>query len=764
MADGGEQVISFPSPDLKPVEEKQQRVLSFESLPREGEDVEKTPDVVHEIIKLKKQAEERTLQEQSQEPERKGKSSPYLIQGTERSSTTPIQRKTSPIPRSHSKGSTGSKKAKQTPKTPVTPKTPPTNTIRKSPDKKFSAKPLQTKTTFTPRSQNMSTGKIQLSPIQSYTSSRASTRSRSSVTTPAASPSVSIDLSVREPTKDFEGLTCTPCENQDTYHEAFYWCRDCNEALCESCTEHHKSLRMSKTHKLIRISENDEMPFTMQVKEQCGFHKHKRYEFVCSEHDAAICAQCVTSTHKFCQDVLTIDEAAQKSLSFTDLKLISEKFKTWSQMVEKLQTQRTRNLRELELQRSTIEKEIRKFRDDLVKHFDAMQQRSLDELAEVYAKNLKEIKRQNDALAERQLSLGSMQRDIKMMQNYASQYQVFLGTRELKDKQEQEMKQLKMFEGQFNLVSLEFVVTNFMDLPLKVDKFGIVRSNVKAMPLSSDIKFEQNEKNKIKQPDPAVVTTMPSKIVLKSKQCFSVEKGGNFNFIRGGTILPDNRVVLLDHNNKCLIVLSQKGSMLDKITFYSCPWDICTLDPDKVALTIPDKKEIVIMETKKFTLVHQIKVSNSCSGISAMDGRIVVVSDKIGFLILDRMGTIAATIKADVSGVRYVVAAFGNIYYTDFIRKTVNCIDMSGNKVFRFQNDNLKYPCDITAIRDEFVLVTGYNSKNLIAVAADGKYHEIILTHRDGLMYPTAVDYCHETGSFMLCSNRRGTVEVFEMT
>jgi outer membrane protein assembly factor BamB len=76
---------------------------------------------------------------------------------------------------------------------------------------------------------------------------------------------------------------------------------------------------------------------------------------------------------------------------------------------------------------------------------------------------------------------------------------------------------------------------------------------------------------------------------------------------------------------------------------------------------------------------------------------------------------------SDVSGVRYVVAAFGNIYYTDFIRKTVTCMDMNGKKIFRFQNDNMKYPCDITAIRDEFVLVTGYNSKNVIAIAADGK-------------------------------------------
>lgn len=760
MAEANDSEITFTELDPTP-KEKDQTKVSFEDLTIE---TPKTPDVVHEIIKLKQQEAEQSIKDQLPLPSRE--SSSFSTKDSARSSETVNQTTMTNTTRSVLKsGSSTNSKSKPKPKTPISGRTPPVSS-RKTPDTipKQTSKITPGKDSFTPRSRNMSTGKIQLSPIQSHnSSSRDSSRSRTFTNTPAASPSVSIDMSEREHTTDCEGLTCTPCENQDAFHEAQYWCRDCNEALCESCSDHHKSLRISKTHKLIRISETDEMPFSLKINEHCSFHKHKKFEFVCSEHDVPICAQCVTSTHKFCSDVQTVDDAAQKSLSFTDIKLISEKLKVWSQMVDKLQIQRARNITELDLQRSTIEKEIKRFRDDLVKHFDAMQQKSLDELADVYAKNMKEIQRQNGVLQERQLSLGDMQKDIKMMQNYASQHQVFLGTRELKEKQANEMKLLKVFEGQFNLVSLEFVVINFMDLPLKVEKFGLIRSNVKPMPLSLDIQFDKKDVRKLSEKQP-VVTTMPSNIVLKSKVCFSMEKGGNFNFIRGGTMLPDGRCILLDHNNKCLIVFSQKGAILDKITFYSCPWDVTTLDEDKVALTIPDKKEIVVMETEKLTLVQQIKVSNSCTGIASLDGRIVVVCEKTGFLILDRTGSIAATLKCDVSGVRYVVAAFGNIYYTDFIRKTVTCMDMNGKKIFRFQNDNMKYPCDITAIRDEFVLVTGYNSKNVIAIAADGKYHEIVLTHRDGLMYPTAIDYCHETSTLMLCSNRRGTIEIFEMT
>lgn len=758
MAEAEDKAVKFQSPDPTP-EEKEPTKMSFESLPM-NENQNETPEVVHEIIRLKEKAEQFMKDQLPQSP---GHVSSLSTKGTENlSAQIATEQKLTPTPRSTSKPNTAASKTKPRSKTPISSRSS-SVTSRKTPDSipKTVQKGMSSKSSFTPRSGRMSTGKIQLSPIQSHnSSSRVSSRNK---TFTSANSSISIDLSEREHTKDFEGLTCTPCENQDIFHEAHYWCRDCNEALCEACSDHHKSLGMSKTHKLIKISETDEMPFTLKIKENCSFHKHKKYEFFCTEHDVPICAQCVTSTHKFCNDVLTVDDAAQKSLSFTDMKLIDEKMKVWSQMVEKLQTQRARNLRELDLQRSAIEKEIKRFRDELVKHFDAMQQKSLDELADVYAKNMKEIQRQNQTLQERQLSLGDMQRDIKMMQTYASQYQVFLGNRELKEKQAKEMKLLKVFEGQFNHVTLEFVVTNFMDLPLKVEKFGIVRSNIKPMPLSLDIKFDKKEKDK-KSANQAVVTTMPSNIILKSKGCFSVEKGSNFNFIRGGTILSDGRIILLDHNNKCLIVFSPKGSILDRITFYSCPWDVACLEPGQVGLTIPDKKEIVIMETKKFSLVQQIKVNNLCTGIAAMDGTIVVVCEKVGFVILDRTGTIAATLKCDVSGVRYVVAAFGNLYYTDFIRKTVNCIDLNGSKVFKFQNDNLKYPCGITAIRDEFVLVTGYNSKNVIAVSADGKYHEIVLTHRDGLMYPTAIDYCHETSTLMLCSNRRGTVEVFDMT
>lgn len=46
------------------------------------------------------------------------------------------------------------------------------------------------------------------------------------------------------------GKKCDQCEFQNTHSEAKYYCHECDENLCDNCSEQHKMLKLTRSHKL----------------------------------------------------------------------------------------------------------------------------------------------------------------------------------------------------------------------------------------------------------------------------------------------------------------------------------------------------------------------------------------------------------------------------------------------------------------------------------------------------------------------------------
>ena len=102
-------------------------------------------------------------------------------------------------------------------------------------------------------------------------------------------------------------LMCLDGEN-----EATHYCLDCEEHFCEACTTLHKTMKMSKNHKLIPI---EEMKNQSQVKIisksssqlYCQIHQQKEIDLFCENCKEPICSLCVPlhSSHK----ILTITDA-----------------------------------------------------------------------------------------------------------------------------------------------------------------------------------------------------------------------------------------------------------------------------------------------------------------------------------------------------------------------------------------------------------------------------------------------------------------------
>ena len=55
--------------------------------------------------------------------------------------------------------------------------------------------------------------------------------------------------------------------------KAIVWCSECDDFLCSDCLKHHKSSKASKTHSIMSLEDNTELPTVVEaMKRHCEYH------------------------------------------------------------------------------------------------------------------------------------------------------------------------------------------------------------------------------------------------------------------------------------------------------------------------------------------------------------------------------------------------------------------------------------------------------------------------------------------------------------
>ncbi|XP_052062962.1 uncharacterized protein LOC127702710 [Mytilus californianus] len=112
---------------------------------------------------------------------------------------------------------------------------------------------------------------------------------------------------------------CIPCERLDIVSQAVFICIDCSDTLCDTCQKYHKANKASSNHDIKPISKlTDEERKPKAFKNICAQHS-KKLKLFCNNHDVPCCTLCKPLSHRKCDNVVTIEEEANKFC--TDVKL-----------------------------------------------------------------------------------------------------------------------------------------------------------------------------------------------------------------------------------------------------------------------------------------------------------------------------------------------------------------------------------------------------------------------------------------------------------
>ncbi|CAC5425498.1 unnamed protein product [Mytilus coruscus] len=140
---------------------------------------------------------------------------------------------------------------------------------------------------------------------------------------------------------------CDSCYGESKQTTAFKYCINCEERLCNDCADSHVRTKDFKSHDINLLT-----PST--VAKNCSDHPEMPIIYFCTHHDVLCCGICVSSKHKTCQNVMSLELAPKDVKSSALLTDIRQEINHLTKVLEQLNHNREAHINSLTKQKADI--------------------------------------------------------------------------------------------------------------------------------------------------------------------------------------------------------------------------------------------------------------------------------------------------------------------------------------------------------------------------------------------------------------------------
>ena len=533
---------------------------------------------------------------------------------------------------------------------------------------------------------------------------------------------------------------CSSCDYRGSQKAAHFFCNDCRELLCGECADAHKGLKLTRNHNLVGVDDApseivNSMDRLCTVLCDCG--QNSEVDVYCRYHRDVICEACHTIKHRRC-DTVSIGEISV-TYPADEFCLIDQSVNELNAKNDKLLRKRQCDLKTLSSLKEKAKREIKNFKTEISRQLDLMEKDALMELHE----------RDTDSQNDVQLHISSctttermLEADLKLIgdvQKTASKADMFAASvkiskritkyKSLLDDISWESSRLRSFAFSGN--------EELNDMLGKITKLGLitqyaVKNGQCSTKNFADLAFTRIRQINLKAPD---------------------DNGSPY--ISGCVFMPDGQVVLCDHDNQRLKLLSEFFTIQGNMNLPSKPWDISVVNDSEAIITVPGRQQLQYIEVvPRLKQGRIIQLDKACWGVEVVDDYTYITcrkgwSGEGEVRILDREGNLINRLGVNQDGSymfarpNYLTVNTGSnrVYVSDHERQTLTCLHFDGTVAYRYKDRNLNRPRGMCSDDDDNVMVCGEDSNVLHVVNALGKKHTTLLTAKNGLNNPVALAY-----------------------
>ena len=211
----------------------------------------------------------------------------------------------------------------------------------------------------------------------------------------------------------------SPCEacsgdeesESQVQNVASVYCVECQMKLCEICERGHKAIKLTRSHKLIKIGEQTsvETLYRSMPPSYCDQHEDENLKIYCFECKMAICMICyieLHSSHK-CSDINKVDDDFRKQM-ISDVGNVAAGVEKCREMLESLEKEKN----DFNEQVAKTGIEIDKKAEQLKHMIDVHKEKLMNELSSMKQKRMKEIESLREEIERQLLSMESYKKYV----------------------------------------------------------------------------------------------------------------------------------------------------------------------------------------------------------------------------------------------------------------------------------------------------------------------------------------------------------------
>ncbi|XP_052098716.1 uncharacterized protein LOC127733385 [Mytilus californianus] len=532
------------------------------------------------------------------------------------------------------------------------------------------------------------------------------------------------------------GMECEPCNLLDKKNSAVQWCISCHERLCLECSSYHRALTATKDHSLITTKQYEAiLPILTSVETKCCHHSEKDLEYVCKEHECFCCIICKREKHVDCRKVEKIEEIISETDLMSELKNMSSRCEhagdnlsklTYSTDVNMVNLDKAKNeiFHQMQIHRVKINHALDTIENDIKQEINKSfktEKNKLQKQRNEYTKKKSEIEKEQEMIhtmletdIKSNKHLFLVQRNIQdklnskelLVENFVSSFQIIASNCRVGtsiDKESGSVKFTKTIE--FNRNHCKFDLHSF---PTEDENDETASSTVEAEEMVPLDKF-QKKRTDTKIPD-FIISPVSTNYTFKYKRNIVLAStnanSNNAHFIKS---ISKKYVVVWALSEKYLLFYNTESMKENKIYLQFPPSSIAIIDEKTIAITAC--REIVFVNTQRFTYMHTVNIDDDCFGIAFMRNQLFVNCESKGLKVMDVKGNISKSFEEITGKLQLCVLNRRNIAVTKQGCYSIIFLNISTSSMRTIDLPGSEVPNCMSSFGGNILLVTTSNNQ-----------------------------------------------------
>ncbi|CAC5407030.1 TRIM56 [Mytilus coruscus] len=527
---------------------------------------------------------------------------------------------------------------------------------------------------------------------------------------------------------------CNSCQVNNKTKEAISWCTICEEAFCEQCDECHKSFKISAKHKLILIHEIQAGNSDLKISEvlRCEEHPEKIVEVYCVDHSKPCCTLCATLSHRKCENVTSIENAAksikQSKLTTTLVKKLDERNKELNEIIES----RKDCMTQFETTSENIIQDVSTLKTAVTEHLDKLQEKIKVEVASSKKRVIMKFTDEVNTFSSYKSTSANWQSVINRSIEQGSDQQCLMEVNKIGPKMTILEKEMKEDMQKMKNLTLHFVPSELTEkFETSAESFGCL--------------------NLVEEDFPSTLSVggLWERVNFRSGDIKILHRINAAESSQTSAIFIADYLVITSLNNSNVAKYRIDGHFVDSLAVESYPRDIAQVDQTQVAIAIYNNNKILFVDIAKMRLLRTLDLSGiQVFGLCFVEGNTFITSYGSTLTWVNSLGN-----KVKQKTTR------GNSYYVSTTDMKDHIYGDGDNYVsrvvgdttkFTYKDTNLITPRGIGIDFDGNIYIAGCNSKNIHQISNDGKLIRVIQVEPLGIKRPFVIRFAPNSNMFVV--------------